>query len=120
MNLNVSNLLEPQRPHAQRILDSLFLNGVAADLSETGCGKTYVAAWVAKNLNVPIVVVCPKVVRRGWNTVLEAFGIKAVTVINYEKLMRGNTPYLTFKNDRDDNATFYSIALSQTRSGDSG
>lgn len=108
MNLNVSNLLEPQRPHAQRLLDSLFMNGVAADLSETGCGKTYVAAWVSKNLNVPVVVVCPKVVRRGWAEVLAKFGIKA-DIINYEKLMRGNTPFLTFKNDRDDNATFYQL-----------
>ena len=49
-----------------------------------------------------------KTVRRGWAEVLAKFGIKA-DIINYEKLMRGNTPYLTFKNDRDDNATFYQL-----------
>jgi len=89
MNLNTDLLLEPQKDHAFKLMDSLFLNGVAADLSETGCGKTYVAAWVAKNFNVPIVVICPKVVIRTWNSVLETFGIKAHTVINFEKLLRG-------------------------------
>ena len=107
MNLNVSNLLEPQRPHAQQILDSLFLNGVAADLSETGTGKTYVAAWVAKNLNVPIVVVCPKVCRRGWEGVLNAFDIKAITVINYEKLMRGNTIYMAYDFNKVNTPAFH-------------
>lgn len=109
MNLNVDNLLLPQRDHAVKILNSLFLNGVAADLSETGTGKTYVSAWVAKNLNVPIVVVCPKVVKRTWEGVLANFGIKAHVVVNYEKLMRGNTKFLTFKNGRDDNASFYEL-----------
>lgn len=89
MNLNTDLLLDPQKDHALKLVDSLFLNGVAADLSETGCGKTYVAAWVAKYFNVPIVVICPKVVIRTWNGVLDTFGIKAHTVINFEKLLRG-------------------------------
>jgi len=109
MNLDVSDLLNPQHAHAKRLLDSLFMNGVAADLSETGCGKTYVAAWVCKNLNVPVVVVCPKAIRRGWDEVFTKFKIKALTVINYEKLIRGNTKWLTFKNNRDDNANFYEL-----------
>jgi len=52
-------LLEPQIPHANTLIDSLYINGVAADLSETGCGKTYVATYIAKKLNVPVLVVCP-------------------------------------------------------------
>lgn len=107
--MNLSLLLEPQREHAVRGLNSLLLNGVFADLSQTGTGKTYVASWLAKHLNVPVVVVCPKVVKRTWDTVLGKFGIKAHCVINFEKLMRGNTPYLKFKNGKDDNHTFYNI-----------
>ena len=99
------NLLEPQIPHANNILNSLYLNGVAADLSETGCGKTYVAAWVAKTMKVPVTVICPKGVIPAWQRVLESVGIRTNTVnkgkaekcdvpcphhiVNYEQLVRG-------------------------------
>ena len=98
-------LLEPQIPHAKRILDSLYTYGVAADLSETGCGKTYVAAWVAKQLRVPITVICPKAMITPWQRVLKSFGINTHSVnkgkaekyegaftnyvVNYEQLVRG-------------------------------
>jgi superfamily II DNA or RNA helicase len=87
----------------------LYINGVASDQSETGTGKTYVAAWIAKYLNSPVVVVCPKVVIPSWNKVLSYFGIKAHCLINYEKLIRGNTEHLSFKDGRDDSANDYII-----------
>lgn len=107
--MNLTQLLPPQREHAVHGLNSLYLNGVFADMSETGCGKTYVAAWISKIMNVPIVVVCPKVVRRTWDVVLANFGIKANVLINFEKLMRGNTTHLTFKNNRDDGPQDYQL-----------
>lgn len=109
MNFDFSKLLGPQREHVLRLVDSLYINGIAADLSETGTGKTYCAAWVAKNFNSPVVVVCPKVAISGWNKVLGEFGIKADVVINFEKLMRGNTSHLTFKNGRDNGPDDYQI-----------
>lgn len=109
--MNTDSLLVPQREHAVNMLNSIYLNGVAADLSEPGTGKTYVAAWVAKQLNVPLVVICPKVVRKSWNEVLAKFGIKANVIINYEKLTRGNTSYLTFKNDKDEYAENYQFGF---------
>lgn len=109
--MNTDSLLVPQREHAVNMLNSIYMNGVAADLSETGTGKTYVAVWVAKQLNVPLVVICPKVVRKPWNEVLAKFGIKANVVINYEKLTRGNTSYLTFKNDKDEYAENYQFGF---------
>jgi hypothetical protein len=95
--LDYTGLLEPQKDHALNLLNSLYFNGVAADTSETGCGKTYAAGWVAKQFNAPIVVVCPKSVFSVWTKVLAAFGVKASILINYEKLTRGNTPHLKFK-----------------------
>lgn len=109
--MNLSLLLEPQREHAVKGLNSILTNGVFADLSQTGTGKTYVASWIAKHVNSPVVVICPRVVRRTWETVLKSFGIVANVVINYEKLMRGNTPHLKFKNNKDDNHTFYNITF---------
>jgi superfamily II DNA or RNA helicase len=107
MKFDFSKLLEPQRDHVINLVNSLYINGVAFDASETGTGKTYCSAWVAKNFNSPIVVICPKVVINGWKTVLSEFGIKADVIINYEKLNRGNTPYLSFKNNRDDSPDDY-------------
>ena len=107
--MNVDLLLAPQREHAVNLLNSLYVNGVASDQSETGTGKTYVAAWIAKYLNSPVVIVCPKVVIPSWNKVLSYFGIKAHCLINYEKLIRGNTEHLSFKDGRDDSASDYVI-----------
>ena len=107
--MNVDLLLAPQREHAVNLLNSLYINGVASDQSETGTGKTYVAAWIPKYLNSPVVIVCPKVVIPSWNKVLSYFGIKAHCLINYEKLIRGNTEHLSFKNDRDDGPSDYTI-----------
>jgi len=107
--MNVDLLLAPQREHAVNLLNSLYVNGVASDQSETGTGKTYVAAWIAKYLNSPVVIVCPKVVIPAWTKVLSYFGIKAHCLINYEKLIRGNTEHLSFKDGRDDSASDYII-----------
>ena len=107
--MNVDLLLPPQREHAVNLLNSLYINGVASDQSETGTGKSYVAAWIAKTLNSPVVIVCPKIMIPTWNKVLQYFGIKAQVVINYEKLIRGNTEHLTFKDGRDNSASDYVI-----------
>ena len=107
--MNVELLLPPQREHAVNLLNSLYINGVASDQSETGTGKTYVAAWIAKNLNSPVVIVCPKVVIPSWTKVLSYFGIKAHCLINYEKLIRGNTEHLHFKDGKDNTASDYVI-----------
>jgi hypothetical protein len=112
------NLLEPQIPHAKRILDSLYTYGVSADLSETGCGKTYVAAWVAKKMGIPVTVICPKGMITPWQRVLSTFGIKTHTinkgkaeqydpdkkesyVVNYEQLVRGTRCNHLLEYDRD-------------------
>lgn len=107
--MNVELLLPPQREHAVNLLNSLYINGVACDQSETGTGKTYVAAWLAKNLNSPVVIVCPKVVIPSWTKVLSYFGIKAHCLINYEKLIRGNTEHLSFKDGKDTSPSDYTI-----------
>ena len=99
--MNVELLLPPQREHAVKLLNGLYINGVASDQSETGTGKSYVAAWIAKTLNSPIVIVCPKIMIPAWKKVLQHFSLKAHLVINYEKVIRGNTEHLSFKDGRD-------------------
>ena len=90
--LDVTGLLAPQIPHALKLLDSIYLNGIACDLSETGVGKTYTASWIAKQYNAPIVVICPKSVIPTWKKVMAKFDVKPTVMVNYEKLMRGGYP----------------------------
>jgi len=107
MNLNYEGLLEPQKEHAVKLLNSLHINGVAFDSSQTGTGKTYVAAWIAKNFNSPVVVISPKVVMSAWKKVLNVFGINAEVVINYEKLTRGNTSYYKYNRKEYDASKYW-------------
>lgn len=97
MKFDTTGLLGPQPEHSIRLADSIFYNGVAADLSETGIGKTYCAAKVAQHFNGPIVVVGPLQILRKWKEILNGFGKEAVVYIGYEKLCRGKTPWLTYR-----------------------
>lgn len=94
--MNYDNLLEPQKKHALALLNSIYFNGFAFDPSPTGTGKTYSASWVAQNLNLPVVVICPKAGRKTWRDTMAIFNVKPHTIINYEKLVRGNTEHYAF------------------------
>lgn len=97
MQIDTTGLLEPQFKHVQRLVDSLYINGFALDMSETGTGKSYSAASVAKNMNRPTVLICPKTVIPQWTKILKSFDITPTVVINYEKIGRGNTSYMKWK-----------------------
>jgi len=89
-------LLPPQKAHAQFLLDSIYRNGISLDASDTGTGKTYVAIWIAKQLNCPVTVICPLPVMNVWQELLEQAGVKNITLVNYELLVRGNTELLSY------------------------
>jgi superfamily II DNA or RNA helicase len=88
--INTTNLLDYQVPHVKKLVDSLHLNGYAADLSDTGTGKTFCAAGAAREMNCPVFVICPKPVMPAWKDVLSQFGIEKPIIRNYESLIRGN------------------------------
>lgn len=94
---DTTGLLDPQKQHAIKLADSIFWNGMAWDGSETGCGKTYSAAAIARNFDGPIVVIGPKVILRKWKEILNKFSKEAIVYINYEKLCRGNTKWLKYQ-----------------------
>ena len=89
-------LLPPQIPHVETLVNSLMLNGFANDLSEMGTGKTYAAGAILKECNLPFIVICPKAVLVSWQRVLSTFNIKPIAIINYEKIIRGNTKYYKY------------------------
>ena len=96
MNLNFDGLLEPQKVHSLKLLNSLHINGFAFDASPTGTGKTYCASWIAKNYGSTVVVLCPKSVQKNWFDTLKSFGIDNPIVLTFEKMVRGNTKYYTY------------------------
>jgi hypothetical protein len=110
MILDQSKLFEPQRPHALKILDSIYMNGVAADLSETGTGKTYSACWVASKLKVPVLVICPKIMIPTWEKTMNEFN-NTGKVVNYEQLIRGNTNYVKYNPKAETGPDRYEISI---------
>ena len=80
----------PLWPHQIQALESLrnTINsrGAALDASDTGTGKTYVAAHLAKELGLPVGIIAPKAVLPSWARVLKEVGVTPTFLLNYEKL----------------------------------
>jgi superfamily II DNA or RNA helicase len=90
MSFDTTGLLEPQKPHAEFLANALIEHGIAADLSGTGTGKTFVGSAILRHLKRKFIVVCPKLNIPKWKAVLNQFGLSAELIVNYEKLARGN------------------------------
>lgn len=86
-------LLGPQVEHVKHLVRALRRGRIGVDLSATGVGKTPSALMVAKNLKRDVFVVCPKAVIPSWEKWGERMGVN-VQAVNYEKLIRGSTPYV--------------------------
>lgn len=79
------SLLEYQIPHARQLVHALDRYGsTAVDASDTGTGKTYSAAEVARALKLKPIVICPKAVTISWKRVMDKFGIEYLGISNYE------------------------------------
>lgn len=94
-NNNPIKLLEYQQLHAKKIIKILEQNGAALDTSESGIGKTYIASYVCKMLNVRPIVLCCKNAVSKWRSVLEEFEVDHLLVSNYESAAKG---IYTYKN----------------------
>lgn len=97
MSFNKKGLLEPQVKHSERLATSLKDNGVSADFSPTGTGKTFCGAAVARARGKKFGIISPKLNIPKWKATCEAFGVKPEFIINYEKLARGNTDLYKYK-----------------------
>lgn len=93
-------LYREQVRHSGQLLGSLLTHKHALDASETGCGKTLVAAELASMLRRPTFVVCPKVSRPMWEKEMIARDASALAIINYEKLRTGKTMWGTWEQGR--------------------
>jgi superfamily II DNA or RNA helicase len=76
-----------QVPAVSKIAESLLRYGIMVDGSDPGVGKTYAAAFAAKQLGWPVFVVCPLSVVPTWRSVLTQIGVRIIDVQNIERLM---------------------------------
>jgi len=98
MQKEIEACLRPHQIEPKRdLLAALRRYRSAVDFSDTGTGKTYVACAVAAELELPTLIVVPKIAITAWHRAAEVFGQK-FSVINYEKLRTGRTPYGTWSN----------------------
>lgn len=77
-----------QAPFVDRTLNTLRDGKVAINAMPTGSGKTVIALAVAKALNAPHLVICPKVARTQWRRVADLMdaGHLLIDVINPENI----------------------------------
>lgn len=93
LEIPMNQLLRPhQIAPTNRLVAILDHYQSAVDFSDMGTGKTFVAAAVATILQLPTLVVCPKVAVTAWERAAARFDEK-FSVLGYEKLRTGNTPF---------------------------
>ena len=65
------------------------------DTSHTGIGKTLIACMMAKKLNRPVAVLCPKAVIPAWGMEMDECEVDDLLFIyNFEKVRTGKTPHM--------------------------
>jgi superfamily II DNA or RNA helicase len=99
--------LDKLRPHqvepVRHLVSILRARQSAVDLSDMGTGKTFVACAVAAELQLPTMVVVPKVAVTAWERAAAHFD-ERFTVIGYEKLRTGKTGFGWWDNALPPNA----------------
>jgi hypothetical protein len=115
------NIRPNQLEHFQRVLNILTKFYFYIDGSETGTGKTYIAAAVAITLKLPCIIFCPKSARETWRRVFMQHGVltyqitKHHGIITYESLrsVKRNQPKhgLLIRTDMSTHPTFYPTEL---------
>ncbi len=85
-------MLRPHQVQPAAHLLAILQHSNALDASDMGIGKTHVAAWVASQLKLPALVVCPDIQQSAWHRAAAAEG-DTLSVINYESLRTGKSPY---------------------------
>ena len=91
LNVNIDkdiqdNLLDYQILHVQNLIGAINNNNIAIDTSDTGCGKTYCALAICKQLNLEPIIICPKSIISNWRRISYKFNVKPLFICNYETL----------------------------------
>lgn len=90
-NVTNNKLIPYQRAHTVKLINILLNRFVALDSSDTGVGKTYIAAAVCSELGRKPLIICPKSLMYNWRTVMAYMGVQWYDIVNYETLRSGKT-----------------------------
>jgi superfamily II DNA or RNA helicase len=90
-DLSKRKLLAYQHDHVIKLIGILLRKHIALDASDTGVGKTYIAAGVCLEMRKRPVVLCPKSLIYTWKEVFEYMGVKVYDIVNYETAKTGKT-----------------------------
>ena len=96
----MKTLFPKQQEVANRFIQLQKNNKHTLDSSDVGTGKTVVAAFIAKELGLPVAVICPKAVIPAWDRELIEMGVEPEFVLNYEKLRTGKTAFMKKRGKR--------------------
>lgn len=91
-------LYDWQQPEADHLTEVLQRSNAALEASDTGVGKTFIAAQVAKNLGRRPLIISPKSVHTPWRETLKLFDVTPLDILNVEKLKTGKTKWVQRKN----------------------
>src|SRR5438105_2271316 len=80
------HLLEHQVEWSRKALSILHDYFGYIDVSKMGSGKTRIALWLAKKLELQLFVVCPVTIIPMWEALAQEFDIPIVLVISYQSL----------------------------------
>lgn len=83
---------ENQMVWAQEAINKLIVNKGYIDTSTMGGGKSYILLFLSLYFDLPLFIIGPLTVVHMWNFLCKKYGVKRITVINYEKL-RSQTGY---------------------------
>lgn len=84
-------LLSYQHENVIQLIRILATKHIAIDTSDTGVGKTYMAAAICKEMGRKPIIICPKTLIFNWQCILDFFGVKAFDIVNYETIRTGKT-----------------------------
>lgn len=89
----ISQKLKPyQVPHLNAMTEVFKHQTIVQDGSDTGTGKTFVAAAFCAYTKLKPLVVCPLSVMTDWKNTLELFGVQPIAIGNWEAF-KGKTQY---------------------------
>lgn len=80
-------LHENQKEHVDRILDILTRFCFYLDISPTGSGKTHIAIYIAKKLELPMIVIAPGNVHGMWKKKCNDYGVTLFGTVTYGSLV---------------------------------
>lgn len=92
-------LLDHQIDHVKKIDKILEKYNFYIDCSLMGCGKTFIALYIAQKYKLNMIVICPKSVINTWTTLAEEYMVNTHFIMSYQSFRSAKHGYLSVNED---------------------